>query len=306
MTKNSKKAKRDLYQEVTNKMIELLEQGVAPWRCTWSKYGAARNYASGHVYTGINAFLMNLTPHPIPYFMSFKQIKAKGGKVRKGSKANMVLFYKTLFKNEKEGFVSGKQATALQGMGEEVQTIPMLKYYSVFNIEDIEGIDITIPEVELKEHERIEKCEQLIQSMKNPPEYVHQDANRAYYAPLSDKLNMPALGQFETAEEYYCTYFHELTHSTGHKTRLNREGITKLNPFGSPEYSREELVAEMGASFLAVHTGINLDEITNNSAAYLQGWLKVLKADKKLIFKAAAEAQKAADYILGVKRTYQD
>lgn len=306
MTKNSNKTKRDLYQEVTDRMIELLEQGVAPWRCTWSKYGAARNYATGHIYTGINAFLMNLTPHPIPYFMSFKQIKAKGGSVRKGSKANMVLFYKTLFKNEEEGFISQQKATALRGMGEEVQPIPMLKHYWVFNIADIEGIDIEIPEVELKEHERIEKCEAIINNMKNKPAFVFEDANRAYYSPFSDKLNMPALGQFETAEEYYSTYFHELTHSTGHEKRLKREGITDLNPFGSKEYSKEELIAEMGASFLSAHAGINHSELTENSAAYLQGWLNVLKADKKLIFKAAAEAQKATDYILNVKRSYND
>ncbi|MCG8327770.1 MAG: zincin-like metallopeptidase domain-containing protein [Chitinophagales bacterium] len=285
-------------------MIELLENGVTPWRCTWNQYGLARNYATGHIYTGINGFLMNLTPHPIPYFISFKQAKTKGGKIRKGAKANKVFFYKTLFKNEEEGFISAKQATALQGMGEDIQTIPMLKYYSVFNIEDVEGIEINIPEVELKEHERISKCEEIIKNVSNAPKYVFEDANRAYYHPFADKLNMPALGQFETAEEYYSTFFHELTHSTGHQSRLNREGITKLNPFGSPNYSKEELIAEMGASFLAAHTGINYDEITVNSAAYLQGWLKVLKADKKLIFKAAAEAQKAADYILNITRKF--
>jgi antirestriction protein ArdC len=306
MTKNSKTNKRDLYQEVTNKMITLLEKGVAPWRCTWNKYGLARNYATGHIYTGINAFLMNLTPHPIPYFMSFKQAKAMGGKIKKGASAEMVMFYKTLFKDEQENFVSAQNATTLAGMGEDVQRIPMLKYYNVFNIEDIEGIEINIPEVELKEHERIEKCEGIINSLNNPPEFVFEDANRAYYNPISDKLNMPAIGQFETAADYYTTFFHELTHATGHKSRLNREGITKLNPFGSLGYSKEELIAEMGASFLSAHVGINYDEITENSAAYLNGWLNVLKADKKFIFKAAAEAQKAADYILNVKRSYKD
>jgi antirestriction protein ArdC len=180
----------------------------------------------------------------------------------------------------------------------------MLKYYNVFNIEDIEDIDIQIPEVDIKEHERIAKCEQLVKSVSNAPQYVFEDANRAYYNLISDKLNMPAIGQFETAADYYCTFFHELCHATGHQSRLNREGITKLNPFGSPEYSREELTAEMGASFLSAHVGINYDGITENSAAYLQGWLKVLKADKKLIFKAAAEAQKAADYILNIKRKF--
>ena len=306
MTKQNTSIKRDLYQEVTNKMIALLEKGVAPWRCTWNKYGAARNYATGHQYTGINAFLMNLTPHPIPFFMSFKQVKAKGGKIRKGAKAEMVFFYKTLFKNEDGKIVNNEQAVALAGMGEEVQRIPMLRYFNVFNIQDVEGIEIEIPEVELKEHERIEQCETIIKSIPNPPTYVFEDANRAYYNPTADKLNMPDIAQFETAADYYCTFFHEAVHSTGHQSRLNREGVTKLNPFGSPGYSREELVAEMGASFLSAHVGINYDEITENSAAYLQGWLKVLKSDKKLVFKAAAEAQKAVDYILDTNRKFED
>lgn len=249
---------------------------------------------------------MNLTPHPIPYFMSFQQVKDKGGKIRKGAKAEMVYFFKPLFKDKDEQFVKLEQAKALKGMGEEVHVIPMLKYYNVFNIEDVEGIKIEIPEVEIKPHEKIKRCEAVIKRMKNAPRFVFEDANRAYYSPMSDKLNMPAIGQFETPEDYYTTLFHELTHSTGHKTRLNREGITKLNPFGSAEYSKEELIAEMGASFLSAHVGINLQELTENSAAYLQGWLSVLKADKKLIFKAASEAQKAVDYILGITRKYQD
>ncbi len=306
MTKKSTAVKRDLYQEVTDKMITLLEKGVTPWRCTWNKYGLARNYASGHIYRGINAFLMNLTPHPIPYFMSFKQAKSKGGKIRKGAKSEMVFFYKPLFKDKDDNFIKADEAVNLKGRGEEVRIIPMLRFYRVFNIEDIEGIEIDIPEVELKEHERIEKCEAIIKDMPNPPKFVFENANQAYYAPGEDKINMPAIGQFETAEEYYCTLFHESTHSTGHPIRLNREGITALNPFGSPGYSQEELTAEMGAAFLSAQVGINYDEITENSAAYLQGWLSVLKADKKLIFKAAAEAQKAVDYILGVKREYEN
>ena len=302
----TKTARKDLYQEVTDKIISHLEQGVAPWKCTWNKYGAQRNYATGHIYTGINYFLMSLTPHPIPYFMSFKQVKARGGSIKKGAKSEMVYFYKTLFKSEKEGFVNQEKATALNGMGEEVQRIPMLKYYRVFNIADVEGIPINIPHVEIKEHEKLAQCEKVIKQMPNTPELICRDANRAFYSPLDDKLNMPQMGQFERAEDYYCTYFHELTHATGHKFRLNREGVTKLNPFGSPNYSKEELIAEMGAAFISAHTGINYNEITENSAAYLQGWLNVLKADKKLIFKAAAEAQKAVDYILHVKRTFKN
>lgn len=238
--------------------------------------------------------------------MSFQQVKAKGGNIRKGAKSEMVYFFKPLFKDKNEQFVKLEQAKALKGMGEAVQVIPMLKYYNVFNIEDVEGIEIKIPEVEIKPHEKIKRCEAVIKGMKNAPKFVFEDANRAYYSPMADKLNMPAIGQFETPEDYYTTFFHELTHATGHKSRLNREGVANLNPFGSSDYSREELIAEMGASFLSAQVGIDLQELTENSAAYLQGWLSVLKADKKLIFKAAAEAQKAVDYILGTTRKYED
>ncbi|MCB0651500.1 MAG: DUF1738 domain-containing protein [Saprospiraceae bacterium] len=302
----TKTTKIDLYETVTNKMIALLEKGVAPWRSPWSKYGLARNYATGHVYSGINAFLMNLTEHPIPYFMSFKQIKAKSGKIKKGAKSEMVFFYKTYYKDEQGQTISPDQYSALCEMGGEPQRISFLKYYPVFNIQDVEGIEIEIPEVELKEHERIERCEAVKNNMPNPPEFVFQDANRAYYAPMSDKLNMPDIAQFDTPEEYYSTLFHELTHSTGHASRLARKGITELTTSDRKQYSKEELIAEMGASFLAAHTGINTDDLTENSAAYLEGWLKILKSDKKLIFKAAAKAQKAVDYILNVKRVYKD
>lgn len=295
-------AKRDLYQEVTDKIIALLEQGVAPWRCGWSRYGLARNYATGHIYNGINAILMNLTPHPIPYFVSFKQAKALGGTIRKGAKSSAVYFFKAIYKDESGKTLNNEQVQTLHGMGEETQRIAFLKYFNLFNIADVEGIEFDIPEVELKDHGKIAHCEQLIQAIPNPPQWVFEDANRAYYSPSSDKLNMPDLRQFESAEEYYNTLFHEITHSTGHASRLNREGITQPNSFGSFDYSKEELIAEMGASFLCAQTGIDVQEITENSAAYLQGWLSILKADKKLIFKAAAEAQKAVDYLLNTPR----
>lgn len=301
-SKNTAKTKLDLYQTVTDKIIKLLEKGVTPWRCPWNKYGFARNFATGHQYTGINAFLMNLTEHPIPYFMSFKQVKEKGGNIRKGAKSEMVFFYKSYYKDENNKTISLERYNTLQDNGEEAQRISFLKYFRVFNIADVEGIEIDIPEVELKQHEKIAGCEQIVKGYKDAPEMIFKDANRAYYAPISDQLNMPDLAQFESAEEYYCTLFHELTHSTGHQKRLNRKGITDLNPFATADYSKEELIAEMGASFLCAKAGIDVQPITENSAAYLQGWLKVLKADKKFIFKSAAKAQAATDYILGNQR----
>ncbi|MCG8328554.1 MAG: zincin-like metallopeptidase domain-containing protein [Chitinophagales bacterium] len=292
--------KKDFYQDVTKQMIQLLEAGTAPWRCGWSRYGFARNYVTNHRYRGINAILMNLTPHPIPYFVSFKQAKELGATIRKGAKASRAYFFKCYYKDQYGNNISAEEATALHGRGEETQRIAFLKYYNLFNIADLEGIEITIPHVTLKDHEKITRCEQFIKQITDKPQIIHENADTAFYHPLTDQLNIPALQQFNQAEEYYSTLFHELTHSTGHETRLHREGVTTLTPFGSPDYSKEELIAEMGASFLCAHTGINVPEITTNSAAYLQGWLTVLKADHTLIFKAAAKAQKAVDYLLGI------
>jgi antirestriction protein ArdC len=284
-------------------MIALLEQGVAPWRCSWSRYGMARNYVGGNVYRGINAFLLNFLPnHPIPLYLSFKQAKELGGHVRKGAKAEKVYFFKAYHKDGDGKTVSEDRAAQLAGMGEEVHRIPFLKSFSVFNIEDVEGVEFEIPEVQLQQHEKIERCEQILQAATNPPQLVTEDANRAYYSPRRDLLNMPQMGQFESPEAYYSTLFHELTHSTGHVTRLNREGIAGEIERGSEAYAREELIAEMGASFLCAHTGIDREAVTENSAAYLAGWMKRLQDDNKLVLNAAAGAQKAADYLLNVQR----
>ncbi len=291
------KIKTDLYQEVTNKIIEKLEQGVAPWKCTWSKYGLARNYHTGNIYNGINMLLLNCTANPIPYYLTFKQAKLQGGKIKKGAKSLPVFYYNVLFKDDNDKTISSEQAQSLKSNDENVNVNSFLKYYNVFNIDDIEGIDINIPDVELNNNPKIDHCEGIIKNMKNAPELTFVDANRAYYSPSLDVINMPSIEQFISSAGYYATYFHELVHSTGHTSRLAREGITKPVKFGDTTYSKEELIAEMGASFLCAQTNINYDNVTENSAAYIQGWLKVLKADKKLIFKAAAEASKAVNLI---------
>lgn len=302
MTKKSKTIKRDLYQEVTNKMIEKIEQGVAPWRKSWSQYGLARNYATNHIYSGINMILMNMTEHPIPYFMTFHQIKEQNGKIRKGSKAEMVIYFNVYYKDEHDQTLTREAASAARQQGREVQVLKFIKYYNVFNIADIEGIEFEIPQVELKDNDQINACEQIIAEMPNCPDFVCIDADQPFYSPSRDVVNMPDIKQFHSSQAYYATCFHELAHSTGHASRLAREAIMNPQGFGSKPYSQEELVAEMAASFLCAKVNIDYDEITENSAAYLAGWLKVLKEDSTFIFKAAAEAQKAADYILG-KRT---
>lgn len=300
MTKQAKTTtQRDLYSEVTNKMIAMIEQGVAPWRRTWSQYGLARNYATRHIYTGINMILMNTTPHPIPYFMTFNQIQEQGGKIRKGSKAEMVIYFSVYYKDAQDNTLSKEKAAAMHRAGQEVQVLKFIKYYNVFNVADIEGIPFDIPEVQLNPNEQIEACDRIIREMPKCPEIKTINANSAFYAPAPDIVNMPDIRQFDSPEAFYATFFHELAHSTGHASRLAREGIVNPSQFGSKPYSREELLAEMAASFLCASVQIDYDEITENSAAYLAGWLKVLKEDSRFIFKAAAEAQKAADFILG-------
>ncbi len=291
--------KRDLYQEVTDKIIGLLEKGVAPWRQTWSSYGLARNYVSGKTYNGINKILMNNTIHPIPYFLSFKQAKALNGTIKKGARGEMVFYFNVFYKDANNKTISEEQAKTLKAAGQDFKKLSTLRYFHVFNVADIEGIEFRIPEVELKENEQIEKCESIIEQMPNRPEIRFVNANEAYYNSIEDYINMPDIKQFTTSAEYYTTLFHEAIHSTGHKERLSRKGITEPNKFGSIPYSQEELVAEMGAAFLSAEAGINYGEIVENNAAYLQGWLNKLKEDKRFIFRTAAKAQQAARYILG-------
>lgn len=300
MTKVSEKV--DLYQQVTNRIITHLEKGEIPWRKTWSGYGLARNLATNHIYTGINMILMNCLPYPIPYYMTFKQVQEKGGRIRQGAKAELVFYFNILFKDKADNTLSKEEATRLEMQGAEVKVLKYLKYYNVFNIKDIEGIEYTTPDITLQTHEKLECCENILLNMPNAPEMIHEDLSQAYYNKVHDFVNMPQIGQFQSPEEYYVTFFHELAHATGHEKRLNRPGITQSGKFADKKYSEEELIAEMAASFLSAQVSIDFDPIIENTAAYLQGWLKVLKEDRMFIFKVAAEAQKAADYVLGVKR----
>ncbi|MBK9729043.1 MAG: DUF1738 domain-containing protein [Saprospiraceae bacterium] len=287
-----------LYEEVTNKIIAMIEKGVAPWRRTWSTYGLARNYGTDHIYTGINLILMNNTMHPIPYFLTFNQVKEQGGMIEKDAKAEKVIYFDVYYKDGNDKTLTKEEAIQHRKIGEEIQILKFIKYYAVFNIEDIEGFEFKIPEIELKPNEKIARCESIIENMPKRPELRQIDANRACYAPVLDFVNMPSIEQFESAEYYYATFFHELVHSTGHASRLAREEVMNPQKFGGIPYSKEELVAEMGASFLCSSVQIDYDDVIKNNASYLAGWLKVLKEDSKFIFKVSSEAQKAADYIL--------
>jgi len=279
----------DVYQIITDRLLALLEQGTVPWRKPWNygREGGPLNLASRRYYQGINCFLLACTAFGSPYWLTYRQAQGLGGTVRKGEKGSPVIFWKIYEKEDPEA-EDGKKR------------LPMLRYYTVFNVEQCEGITSPAPdETTWKEHNPIEAAEAVQLAMPNRP-IVEIGGTRAYYSPGFDRVRVPELFRYNKAEEYYSTLFHELAHSTGHKTRLNREGITDPHFFGDAVYSREELVAEMSAAFICGHVGIENVTI-QNSASYLQSWIKTLRGDKKLAITAGAQAQKAADYILGRK-----
>jgi antirestriction protein ArdC len=294
--------KPDLYQVVTNKVIALLEAGTVPWQRPWNQYGLARNYATGHVYTGINAFLLNFFPSfDVPFYMTYKQAQALGGQVRKGAKAETVYFFKTLYKDADGKNLKPAQVAQLQTSEKFVKSIPMPRTFHLFNIADIDGIDFKIPELSDNPNAPIEACDNFVASLQAVPEVMHKDLNHAFYAPVADQINMPPLPRFSGSPAYYKTLFHEITHSTGHESRLNRPGITlpmEQRVPGSEPHAHEELIAELGAIYLCQHAGISRQPLQENAAAYIDSYLSLLKNDKRFLFQASSQAQKAVNFLL--------
>lgn len=276
-----------VYELITNRIIEELEKGVIPWQKPWSGgTGNAKNLISKKPYQGINQIMTSLQAFESEYWLTFNQCKKLGGSVKKGSKSTMVIFWKFL---EKDNLATGKK-----------DKIPMLRYYRVFNATQTEGIDYPVQDLEPKQNNPIESCQKIINEMPlGMPKVLHEE-QRAFYRPSSDHINLPRIETFTGSNEYYSTYFHELVHSTGHTKRLNREGVTGSINFGSNCYSKEELVAEIGASFLNGEAGI-LNHVIDNSTAYINSWLNKLRNDKKLIITASGQAQKAVNYLLNVQ-----
>ena len=294
--KKSKQPKRDIYQTVTDRILELLDQGVAPWRHPIRRRGGDNGFpkslSTGKTYRGINVFLLAMTSwmerYESSYWATFNQIKKQGGSVRKGERSTLVVFWKQYATNDRE-------------TGQET-TVPVLRHYNVFNAEQCEGVEAPdlLPIAEPTEpFEPIAEAEKIVRGYHQPPVIEHAGKS-AYYRPAEDTVRIARPEQFESREAYYATLFHELAHSTGHVSRLKRDIGTKTSPFGSPDYSKEELVAEIGSAFLAAAAGISPPTI-EQSAAYIDGWRRKLKDDKRLVVKAAGQSQRAADHILGVR-----
>lgn len=278
-----------VYEIVTNRIMELLQAGEIPWRKPWKATGGARNFVSKKPYRGINQFLLNCATFSSAYWMTFKQVSERGGRVRKGEKSTMVVFWKWLDRKE-DGEQDETGEHSVQGK------VPLLRYYNVFNLDQIDGIEAPVEEQPANPFRPIEQAELIMLGMPYKPIILYS-GDRACYSPSLDQVKLPNREAFSSPEEFYSTAFHELAHSTGHPKRLRRKGIIEPSYFGSHEYSHEELVAEFAASMLCGVAGIEQQTI-ENSAAYIQGWLKVLKNDKKLAVIAAGQAQRAADFIL--------
>jgi len=280
--------KNQAYDRIADRITALLEQGTVPWHKPWkARTGLPRNFVSQKPYRGINVFLLIAMCYESPLWLTCRQANRLGGSVRKGEKACPVVFWKqTIYEDKQSGEEKKKR---------------LLRFYHVFNVAQCEGITFAPAPVEAPAN-GISKPEDIVANMPQRPEIKH-GMTRAYYSPHEDCVGLPVRERFERTEDYYSTVFHELVHSTGHEKRLNRPTLTETAGFGSNPYCKEELIAEMGAAFLCGQAEIG-ERTIDNSAAYLSGWLEQLRNDKMLIVQAAAQAQKAADFILG--RTFAE
>jgi antirestriction protein ArdC len=282
-----------VYDMVTERIIELLDKGTVPWHQPWNaELGMPRSLSTGKLYRGINIWLLGCSQHGSPWWGTYKQVHERDAQVRKGERSTLVVFWKRT-----------DRKVADEATGEETDRSGfILRYYKVFNAEQCDGLQVPeLPGSDIHEHEPIDAAEAIVDG------YIKADkaprleygGDRACYSPSLDILGMPQRQAFETGEAFYSTLFHEMTHSTGHETRLARKDLLEFHSFGDPSYSREELVAEMGASMLSGLAGI--DQVTlPSSAAYLSHWTSVLKGDSRLVVSAAAQAQRAADWITGI------
>lgn len=288
-----------VYEVLTNRVIEIMESGMSfPWRKTWSignSENVQKSLITGKPYSGMNAIMTSLQCFPSCYWLSFKQAQEKKLHLTKGSKGTPIIYW--LIKDKSDGLKANGTP--------KVKKVFIPRYYTIFNLsqfenwESVKTPDSDKPVTAPKVVDCIEQADAVLKGYQNAPvtSYGH---DRACYSPAMDKVMMPSINQFENAEEYYSTHFHEFVHSTGHEKKLARKGIIAMDGFGSKTYSFEELIAEIGASILCNHAGINSEKVLDNSAAYIINWISVLKKDVSLLPKAAFAAQKAANLILGI------
>lgn len=282
--------RQQIYQMVTDRIIEQLQKGVVPWKKSWNVPGGTpKNLITGKPYRGVNRLL--LATFTNPYFVTFRQAKQLGGTVKRGEKATPIVFWK----------VTKEEVIDEETNETSIKTSFVLRYYSVFSVEQCENLshkrleELKKIQEEKREVFPIEAAEAIVQGYTAGPEIRH-GKSEAYYSPIGDYIGMPERVYFEDDEKYFSVLFHEQIHSTGVRHRLNRFEGEEKNVAHKDAYGKEELVAEMGAGFLCGMAGI---EHTEPCASYLKSWIDILKGDTSLLVKAGSQAQKATDYILG-------
>lgn len=294
--------REDIRDQIAQSVIDaMLDDKVVPWRQGWTTSARAnempRNALTMKPYRGVNVLALWLKTIKCGYssseWMTFKQASQLGGKVKKGERGTHICFWKKLGTAD-----AANDTPEVETTEDEVSTKRsrmMLKTYVVFNRSQVEGLP-ELTEAPMNTHTPIERAQRIIDEMQNRPQIDIRLSNSAFYSPARDTIVLPLPGQFEKIEQYYSTAFHELAHATGHKSRLNRDTIAMLNT-EEHAYSKEELVAEMTAAFLCAEVGI-LPATLDQSVAYITGWVKQIRLDKRLITDAASAAQRACDYIL--------
>jgi antirestriction protein ArdC len=276
----------NVYESITNKIVASLEAGVIPWRKEWAVLGGAMpyNYSTEKPYRGINTLTLLMSGYASAQWLTYKQAKEIGAQVRKGEHGQTIVFWSFTKRENKS-------------TGEEYESA-FAKQYTVFNVEQIDGLPVSLP-FDLPPFNPIDEAEAIVDGYmqsESHPTLAH-GGGEAYYKPSTDHVQVPHRETFTSPGAYYATLFHELAHSTSIPSRLNRRA-EKPHAFGDENYSKEELTAEFTSAFLCAESGITNDERLANSAAYIQCWIRALKNDKTLAIAAAQRAQKAADYIL--------
>jgi antirestriction protein ArdC len=284
----------DVYQAVTDRMVRALEQGVVPWRVPWTQSGRPLSMSTGKPYRGVNTWLLSLASHEhgwhSPWFGTYRQIQEQGGRVRRGERSTLVTIWKKLEIREHD-----------PGTGEvTARSVPMLRRFAVFNADQADGLSARF-HPEPGAERPIARPQVLLDGyldQRGAPQLFHDVEGQAFYNPATDEIHLPPLSGHRSPEHYYATAFHEAAHSTGHASRLSRADVTSQDAiFGSHKYGREELVAQMAASMLCAETGIDTDEIFENSTAYVGSWLRTIKGDPRMVVSAATAAQRATDMI---------
>lgn len=278
--------KPNVYEMVTEKIVEAMEQGIVPWQKPWTGYGLPTSLTTGKPYRGVNSLILEMVQvmdgYELPLWGTFKQAKALGGSVRKGQRGTPVVLWKPMERETPTG---------------KTEKFMMLRYFTVFNVGQMD--DITIPDKFLTKREPVPVLDGIQEALYYPggPDVVHMKQDKAFYLIGRDRICLPALDQFTSPEAYAATALHEVAHSTGHPDRLGR--MEPNATFGCDTYAQEELVAEIGSAMLATQLGIKVE--WDQTASYISGWLSKLKDDRKLLVQAAQKAQRAVDHVLAIE-----